>query len=264
MAKRKRFALIMAVCFGLLLSSCGQYFSILSTDTQLNLSGNEAWSIQHKMVLPGVAKLLVEQNQASLDQQIATYRAQGINASWLQVPQSQGETTVSYQLSISGTGFDRLNTVIFNGETVVSQDPSDPKQVIFRHLPYSSPFMQGQTNTFTLKGSKVLNTNGNILSDGRVQWVNPSGEMSAVVSTAGRLTLLWVLLMVLGGIGLLVAGLGISGRLPERRQKTPVPAYASQQVPPAAIQSKYCPQCGKANPMQAGFCTDCGFHFPSP
>lgn len=79
------------------------------------------------------------------------------------------------------------------------------------------------------------------------------------------LTWLWIILLGLGGIGFILAGLGVSGKLPKWRQFSPPSSGRAVEHSPSATQidHKYCPQCGTANPLKAGFCTKCGKQFPS-
>lgn len=248
-----------------LLSSCGQLLPILTTDTELTLGRNQTWYIQHTMVLPGEAEFLVGQNQAYLEQQVSDFQSKGVNASWTLLQQQPNETNISYQVSISGTSFDSLNRIVFNDEGVVSFDTSSNTQVVFRHRPQLSPFMQGQHNTFSLKSAKILSANGMMIDKGKVQWVDPYGEMIAVISIAEDLTWLWITLLGVGGIGFIVAGLGVGGKLPKRQPRaTSSDNYSREQrSSPLLLANKYCPQCGTSNPQGAGFCFKCGTQFPS-
>lgn len=99
-----------------------------------------------------------------------------------------------------------------------------------------------------------------------VQWNDFFREVTVAESTATDLTWLWIILLALGGIGFIVAGLGLSGRLPNRQPKilSPPASSSKQQFPtPPSANNKYCPQCGTANPQEAGFCIKCGAQFPS-
>lgn len=80
------------------------------------------------------------------------------------------------------------------------------------------------------------------------------------------LTWLWILLLVIGGIGIIVSGLGISGKLPKSNYRASFLPDDPSKEQPSTLHSpnkKYCPQCGTANPPEAGFCVNCGTHFPS-
>ena len=93
-----------------------------------------------------------------------------------------------------------------------------------------------------------------------VQWTN----LYLAIAADTDLTWLWIVLLALGGIGFILAGLGVSGKLPEWRQSSPPSGSrsAKHSFTPSQF-NKYCPQCGTVNPLQAGFCTKCGNRFPS-
>lgn len=100
-----------------------------------------------------------------------------------------------------------------------------------------------------------------------VQLIDLSWAMLSLQSLAATqdLTWLWIVLLALGGIGFIVAGLGVSGKLTKRpKVQTPIIGRSIEQSsvsPPG--NNKFCPQCGTANPLQAGFCVSCGARFPS-
>jgi ribosomal protein L40E len=90
-------------------------------------------------------------------------------------------------------------------------------------------------------------------------------EPNRLFAASSDLTWLLIILLGLGGIGFILAGLRVSGKLPKwNKASLPTIRRSSEQslVAPQ-INSKYCPQCGTANPLTAGFCTKCGNKFPS-
>ena len=231
-----------------ILSSCRQLIPILATEIELTLGGNQNWSIQHYVVLPGDVKILVGQIQESLDQVISNFESKGVNASWGLLQQQPNETNINYRKSISGTNFDSLN------------------QVEFHYSPQLIPFLQGLENKLTLMGSKFFSANQVLMDMEIVQWTDPSSQMTVVESTAKDLTWLWIILLALSGIGFILAGLGVSGKLPKWNKKAPSHTTSrSNEESPASlpVNNKYCPQCGTANPLEAGFCIKCGVQFPS-
>jgi len=245
------------------LSSCGSYIPILSTDTELTLGRDQRWSISYVVVLPADVAPLLAQYQTTLNQMVAEVRLQGVDASWELVSQAQNDPNISYKMNFRGTGYDQLNQVMFEGVPAVTVDPSDGTRVQFQYAPQFSRFAQGQHNKFTLKCSEVLSTNGVTVDKGRVQWVDPPGEMSAVVSTALDLTWLWISLLGVGGMGFIFAGLGVSRKLPKRqtRASSLAPVYSAA-LPLPQLNVKYCPQCGGQNSLEAGFCAHCGTRMP--
>ncbi len=99
------------------------------------------------------------------------------------------------------------------------------------------------------------------------QWTDAYWAIATIESImAGTdMTWLWIVLLGLGGIGFILAGLGVSGRLPKWHKASPPPSSRSVEQSPTApqVNNKYCPQCGTANLLKAGFCTKCGNQFPS-
>ena len=245
------------------LSSCGSYIPILSTDTELTLGRDQRWSISYIVVLPSDVAPFLDQYQTTLNQMVAEVRLKGVEASWEPLGQAQNEPTISYKMNFRGAGYDQLNQVMFDGISAVTIDPSDQTRAQFQYSPQLSRFAQGQQNKFTLKSSEVLSSNGVVIDKGSVQWVDPPGEMTAVVSTALDLTWLWISLLGAGGTGFIVAGLGVSGKLPKRQKRasSPAPVYSAISARPQ-LNIKYCPQCGGQNPVEAGFCAHCGTRMP--
>jgi hypothetical protein len=91
-------------------------------------------------------------------------------------------------------------------------------------------------------------------------WTDPYWAIAADTN----MTWLWIILLALGGIGFILARLGVSGKLPNWRQSSP-PSGNSSAEHSSIVQkvNKYCPRCGTANALKAGFCTNCGNQFPS-
>jgi hypothetical protein len=245
------------------LSSCGSYIPILSTDTELNLGRNQHWSISYVVVLPGELRPLLGQYQTTLNQMVAEVQLKGVQASWELLSQEQNDPNISYKMKFQGTGYDQLNQVMFDGASAVTIDPSDEGRVQFQYSPQFSRFAHGQHNKFTLKCSEILSSNGVPINKGSVQWVDPPGEMNAIVSTATDLTWLWIALLGLGGTGFIVAGLGVRGRLSRRQKRATAPVTVYSTVTsPVQLNIKYCPQCGSQNPAEAAFCNHCGTRLP--
>jgi len=100
-----------------------------------------------------------------------------------------------------------------------------------------------------------------------VQWTDTYWPIASIESMMANndMTWLWIVLLALGGIGFIVAGLGVSGKLSKRQQGSPPSRNGSLEQSSASLplNDKYCPQCGTANPQEAGFCIKCGFQFPS-
>lgn len=112
--------------------------------------------------------------------------------------------------------------------------------------------------------SMFLSANGALMNIGAVLWIDSFRASGSAQSTATDLTLLWIILLAIGGIGFILAGLGISGRLSKRKPQASSTRSSQEQSPaPLPAINKYCPQCGTENPIRAGFCTRCGTQLPS-
>lgn len=264
MGKWKRLVKDLGVLIAMtLLASCGTMIPILSTDAELILENDQKWSMHYVVVLPAEAGLYAQLYQTTLDQTVLEMRSKGVTASWELLPRQAEETNISYKMNFSGTGYENLNQYILEKPSAITVDPSTNSQVTFTYDPRDSLFSQGENNTFILRGTKILSSNGDLIDRGSVQWSNPTTTMTAVLSTSPDLTWLWITLLGAGGMGSIIAGLGVSGKLPARRSRSslappqPIPVPTPQ---PEGI--KFCPQCGKQNPAGAGFCTHCGFQLP--
>ncbi len=246
----------------MLIASCASV-PIQSTDIELTLKGGERWKIQTKVILSGDAGLLIGQFESNLEQSFSHYRLQDIAASWNRLPQKQGDINISYQLHLAGRGYQLLNQTLLNDQSAISLSGTNSNQVGFRYSPEKSTFFQGQHNTFKLTSTKIIESNGLSLDDSSVSWTDPTDTMTATVSVVPDLTLLWIILLGLGGIGLIISGLGLSGRLPNWQELTSSikPKHYSV-LPSPGLNTKYCPNCGNLNPMEAEFCTNCGTNFP--
>jgi len=246
-----------------LLSSCSS-IPIQSTDIELTLKSGERWEIQTNVTMSGIASLALSQFESNLDQYLAQYKSQGIVASWSRLPQKQGDTGIGYQIQMRGSGYQLLNQTLFNNQLVVSPSSTDANQVDFHYSPDSSTYFQGQHNTFRLVSKKVVDSNGLLLNDTTVSWNDPTGTMIATALVAQDLSLLWIILLALGGVGLIISGFGISGRLPDwRLNGRPMKPTYPETPSYSCFNTKYCVKCGALNPNEATFCTSCGTEIPS-
>ena len=99
-----------------------------------------------------------------------------------------------------------------------------------------------------------------------VQWTDIYWPVATIVSMKANndMTWVWIVLLALGGIGFILAGLGLSGKLPKwHKSSLPSGSRSAEHSSIPSQVNKYCPQCGTANLLKAGFCTKCGNQFPS-
>lgn len=231
----KRTLFILFIFFSLLLSAC---VPILSTDTRLDLGGDEEWKILINLLLPALdAEANIIVLQTALSEALPKIQAQGIQVEWGSLdPDNNGDTP--FLITMSGKGYSLLNDAIFDGEQVLSFDLSSPgqKRILFNLQPTNDLFSSAAKTTFTLRGGKVVATNGTQLDDSTVQWTNPNGIMEAVIEEAGSTSWLGYLLLIVGGGLLVIAILGLRGAF----KKRPVPGgyppiadtYSHLEAPP--------------------------------
>lgn len=132
------------------------------------------------------------------------------------------------------------------------------------YSPENSIFHQGQLNIFANAAPRVIESKGVSSEDNGVGWIDSLDTFTATTSEAKDLKLFWIILLGLGGIGLLISGLVLSGKLPNWQElKTSIrPKHLSIPSSPG-FDTKYCPHCGNLNPLKAEFCTKCGKIFPT-
>jgi hypothetical protein len=225
----------------------------LSTTTEFRLDTNEKWSTKVILVLGGKDSYTKSLFEQTLQQEISTAQGQGIQASWQQVTDQSNGSNLTYQIKLSGTGYEGLNKVVFNGEQAVSKGVS-ADQLIFNMSPFGSFLGNGQQNSFSLIAGKILASNGIKKNNTTVTWINPSSTMSATVSTTPDLNIALIILVL---IGLFILGIAIitivrrgSARNSSHVQEPSIDLSHSDVL--------YCMNCGKKIPHISEFCPHCG------
>ena len=249
MIRAKSYLILVSV----LLLFCSSCVPILSTTTEFRLGTNEKWSSKIIVVLTGQDLFIKSGFEQTLNQEISVAQGQGIQASWQQNTDQSNGSNLTYQINLSGTGYDGLNKVVFNGEQAVSKGAS-ADQVVFNVSPFGSFFGNGQQNSFTLIAGKILASNGIKKNNTTVTWINPSSIMSATVSTTPDLNIALILLVL---VGLFILGIVIitivrrgSARNFSRAQEPSVDLSHSDIL--------YCMNCGMKVPHISEFCPYCG------
>jgi hypothetical protein len=195
---------------------------ILSTDTQLALGRNENREIQVELLLPAdSAQSTIDILQPTLSESLPELKKQGIEAEWKPLT-ADDNGNIPFMISMKGKGYDLLNDSIFDGEQVLQVDSASPgkKRFLFNLQPSSDLFNSAINTTFTLRGAKVVATNGNKLNANTVQWENQNNLMKAVLEEPGSPSWLGYLLLFVGGGLLVIAILGLFGSF--KKQPLPV------------------------------------------
>jgi hypothetical protein len=187
-------------------------------------------------ILSKDASVSLGQVESDLGQSVLQYRARGTAASWDCLPQKQRDAGTLYQLQMNDKRYRLHNETIFDGQSVVITSENNSNQIKFHY--------------------SLENDSGG--------WTDLAGTMTASATVARDLKLLWIILLGLGGLGLLISGLGLSGRLPNWQVLITSIKLKRPSIPSSpGLNTKYCPNCGNPNPMEAEFCIHCGTNFPT-
>jgi ribosomal protein L40E len=225
------FTLLMLMSYGLI--ACGA--AALSIDTKATLYIDEYWEAETNIIY---AAQQIQLTGGMIDQGFATaisqWRAQGISADLNKTTLDTGNT--KYRLTLSGQGFAKLNAALFDNTAQIVKDTSTtPPQISFKWAPVGTLFGLALSRTFTLKGGKVLSSNGSASNDS-VTWINPTQTLQATVTPASRINLP-LILGIVGGAVLLGSAI----------------FFIARQFGRSA-----CPNCGAKIPRGAEFCPECG------
>lgn len=222
---------ILLVC-GFLVSSC---LDIYTQDTQLTLKPN-GWTMQIELVLSGGSLEEVRSQLLYVMADIETGAVEnGIMVDWNVKPIDDGFFRAT--IDMKGKDYESLDVVL--DDNVITPDPSNPKQLVFLTWYDGSGT---KSNSFTLRGAKVIDTNGVRQGRNTVVWNDPHEQLYARINKPN--TNIFPYLLGIAFVGILV--LGISRRQHQKR----------------ATQLRYTPQvcayCGTSVTADTNFCQNCG------
>ena len=229
LSQRIRRLLIIMSLF--LLAGCGLNIDI---DQEVILYPEEAWEMQVEMMLPAQTLSLSggrAQVEQALDEAVQAIEVQGGTASWASTQEEQG---LRYTMEASGEGYQLLREISFFDVDIEAQIVNGQRQIAFSSC--LSRGLIGGTHTLTLIGGDIISTDGVEIEKGKVQWVNPSGCIEAVITEKRRVPLG---LMLPGGI--LLAGIVAGGWFLLQRRR---PARCDNCGRELSSQAKFCPYCG--------------------
>jgi hypothetical protein len=249
MRTRARFITIsLLVGLAFLLTAC-------STETEVTLYESQEWNVVNTVtfdpallpqigvggdIMPGIGLEIGMDTgswsetmlDASLDQIVAEYRAQGMQASWSKRPARGGET--AYKIRLEGTSWHELENVTLaemkanvvdlgNGQVRFSLEIEEMAEGMedWGYLVQSS---------FHLRGGWIVSSNAHEVRGGRATWHNPQGNLTAVVTPAKRFdfTNPWVI----GGIAVVVVSAGLVAAFLLLRPPASVPRRRSSRTRP--------------------------------
>jgi len=241
--------LIASLVAAVLLSGCVG-FEIVETDTQLTFKPDENWDLKVEMVYPadeGLAEAeaqveYLEQNQQSLNEEYSV-QVEG------DVSEVDKDGNVTLSLHYWGQGFDSVNEVLSGAGSIETQEIRGKKIITIQISQVFDQFVATRGSTVTIKGGKILSTNGDRLNSTTVRWFNPGNIEVTMEEPGAGISGLGIALIALGVLSIAAA---IGWRLGWFKRKShPQPAPVNQE-------SRFCSNCGAALTPQARFCSKCG------
>lgn len=288
----KKFGIILLLA-SLLLAGCG--ITVVSSTGSLTLSPNERWALEYEFeFLAQEVALYGNQLSSGFEEFVNYAREAGVTASW-ENKGTNNAGNVVYQLKASGTTYESF-IVIMEGEGELSTFEQDNKTLLLFQMP---PLLgsNSQKVDFTLKGGKVVETNGMQSGSNKVTW-NTADTMYAVMELPTANGWVWLLLIAVVMGGVVAAAVltkkktGLAAYPPQQpdpnmphvnpyRSPNHQPARTAEviedwqpQAPvrheeviseaPSPLSSpsagmEFCPQCGTRFEAGAVFCMHCGF-----
>lgn len=237
-----------AIIFGLLLfltlclSACGA-----DVDQTITLYDDATWEAEGTITIAQQTLLLaggaVEVERA-LDEQMNELSGYGVQASW-DVTQ-EGEL-VHYNVTASGQ--DHATFAYYLDGAQLETFYEAGRNLIRFTLNTSNSLFSGGNTTITLIADEVVESNGTEFEPGKVRWVNPAGQLQALVvgkphTNIGLIVGVVILTVLLASVIVIVLA----------RRPRPVTSDAK----PRTITDRHCGFCGQKLPSGTNFCPTCG------
>ena len=207
----RRFFLLAVLVFCLSITGC---IAVQSFDTVIELKPGEDWTVTMTIAFDQTSLQMygadVTQSMNEMVSQIEQEQ-EGVEASWEQ-GKITDDGTIPYIIRIDGRGITDLDNPLFSGEGGIIQHQVDGKNRIDISIPAGVFNVEANQVTVTLKGGKILSTNGEKVNNTTVKWVNPGGSLNVTMEEP-KSSLHWLVFLLIAavvGIGLtVVAGGGM-------------------------------------------------------
>lgn len=213
--KNPKFALLTlaGLLFVLLIGGC---IPIESVDTEITLQTRERWQMGLDITVAPDSGMTVAQLETEM---LSQFNTQTLQSQGIQVNSSAEEDKdgrIIIQLIFEGQGLDLLNQTLSGGSTILREDRQGGRDVIVFEM---APVMQFGSMDFqlTLKGARVISSNGVEQGGNQVTWTNPTQSMQAVLAKPALFDTLPVILLIVGGILAFVGLIGLLTTLGSRR-----------------------------------------------
>jgi hypothetical protein len=138
--------------------------------------------------------------EAQIQETIGTLNPETVEITWEATDLETGELV--YTLEAKGKGFNQLERLIqgSNETSIRLSTASGKTEIVFSAF---FPLLPSGTNVLILKGGQIVTSNGEEVENGMVRWVNPQGQITAVIKPKGGFNFGTVLiaLAVIGVVG---------------------------------------------------------------
>ncbi len=236
----------------------GCMLTVVSADGQLTLGAQEKWNLSIDIVIPSESAqlygdALIQQIQGSTQE----LEAEGVLfESKLSDVDEEGNVTL--HIHTQGRGYDILNEQLGSTGYIEVQETNGKKILNIELYDIVEGVATQKGSTFTIRGGKVLETNGNRINNTTVEWFNPS-TMQVSMEEPSNGNLLGIVSIILGALCILFAIGWQLGWFVKKSIPTPVISVTPASVDLAQASSgRFCGHCGTPLPSQARFCNKCG------
>lgn len=230
--------LLVVIIFSFLMSACG------IIDQDVTVYEDENWKAETRVGLtPEELSMMGESEIVSrLNRQQSTAQAAGTNYQWNR--KKGDDNRIYYIVTASGSGYDLLNQLVFDGDATIGTINYDGQEAI--QFTYTSSYELAHYG-LQLSTGEVLESNGVQSGKGQVSWEGAGRTMQAVFSPKSAINwplviIITVVIIVLGGALILFAQIW-------RRQ---------QKHQTASFTTNFCHRCGGRLDSTGTFCPHCG------
>ena len=207
-------SLAASLFFALALAGCDDLnLSLVDLDQTITVYRGEEWEAGMVIRLPpetieligseAEARAMIEGELAS--EYGATLQESGIQMDWKSETDEFGELV--YTFNLHGAGLDSLKAAMLDEDSrLVAAIVDGQRQIVLSHYPgFQGLFLRNYS--LTLTGGRILSSNGQLIDEHTVQWIDPSGRIEAVFTEKARFDPIRILLPVLcaAGIAILAA-----------------------------------------------------------
>jgi len=242
---------VLLLVLALILSACGV------VEQEVTLAKDEKWSAETRLTLDQQTLALI--NPADIEQKLEAAKADmsSIDVSYKWKKHTNDDGSLTYTINTSGTGYNVLNTAVFDGgASIQTIDEDGTTEFSYTAIGDFSDY------ALVLHVGEVIETNGVVSDKGEVSWRGMGTQMYARIKPKSGMDIKW-LLLVGGGIVLIALAAYFaffrSRTTSNNRYASYATSYHSASGRKLKIDSgAYCQRCGgKLNP-NGTFCPHCG------